>query len=343
MLQVENETPFKVALAVFPDAEGVDTLYVTVRGAFDVRDSLRIADEQPAIRAADEYFGEPETSSLKYAGEMQLLKPSTDVVLVGHACAVGGRPVPIVDVALAVASVRKTIRVFGDREWKGLIDPTISPPAPFERLPLVYERSFGGVVGIDPEARSVQRDPRNPVGMGFARVAKSGEMGARQLPNLEDPAQLIQHPSDRPAPAGFGFVAPSWEPRRSFAGTYDHHWKKTRAPFLPADFNPQFFNSAHPDLICKGHLQGGEEVSVLHVTPAPGLHFRLPTCRFDTRVFIGNVIEKPPLFIETVLLEPDEHRVSLLWRGALRCDKSALRVSRVRVQMTSLELAGRAA
>ena len=343
MLQLENETPFTAGLALFPDADGVDTLYLAVRGAFTFERGLAVADEQPPLRSADEHWGDPASTSLKYAGELHLLKPSTDVVLVGHAWAMGGRPVSTVDVAIAVGPLRKVIRVFGDREWKGALDLQIGAPAPFERMPLVYERAFGGVVEIDPDARAVTRDPRNPVGVGFACRKRGGEMGARKLPNLEDPAHLIARPADRPPPAGSGFIAPSWEPRRLSAGTYDKGWQKTRAPFLPADFHPRFFNAAHPDLVCKGHLQGGEEVSALHVTPSPLLRFRLPVCRFDARVHVAGVVERPPLRMETVLIEPDEGRVSLLWRGAVRCDKNALRISRVRVAVAALELEGRAA
>lgn len=90
-------------------------------------------------------------------------------------------------------------------------------------------------------------------------------------------------------------------------------------------------------------MQGGEKLSALHVTPSPLLRFRLPVCQFDAHVHIGGTVEKPPLRLETVLVEPDEHRVSLLWRGAVRCDKNALRISRVRIAMGVLELEGRAA
>jgi hypothetical protein len=343
MLQLENETPFKTGLAIFPDAEGIDTLYLAIRGAFTFERGLAVAEEQPPLKLGDEHWGDPTSTSLKYAGEIHLLKPSTDVALVGHAYAMGGRPVPTVDVALAVGPLRKVIRVFGDREWKGTIDPHISAPALFDRMPLVYERAFGGILEIDPDTRAMTRDPRNPVGVGFAHLRRGGAISARKLPNLEDPAHLIARPSDRPPPAGFGYIAPSWEPRRSAAGTYDEHWKSKRAPFLPADFHARFFNAAHPDLICKGYLQGGEEVSALHVTPSPLLRFRLPVCRFDARVHIAGAVERPPLHLETVLIEPDDRRVSLIWRGAARCDRSALRISRVRIAMAALELEGRAA
>lgn len=343
MLQLENQTPFDAGLAVLPDPDGVDTLYVAVRATFALDRGLSVAPEQARLRAADEPWGDPESTSLRYAGEIHLLKPATDVVLVGHAWAPGGRPIPMLDVALAVGPVRKVIRVFGDREWRGTLDAKMSAPAPFERMPLRYERAFGGILEVDPITLAGKRDPRNPVGTGFARSAKSAEPTLRKLPNLEDPAQLIARPTDCPRPAGFGFIAPSWEPRRHFAGTYDARWREARAPYLPLDFQPSFFNAAHPDLVCTGHLQGGEELQAMSVSPAGLLRFRLPVCRFDAQVHIAGRIERPPLNLETVLVEPDEGRLGLLFRGAVRCDKSALRISRVRLGLAALQIEGRAA
>src|SRR4029079_1545920 len=115
---------------------------------------------------------------------------------------------------------------------------------------------------LDPDTGLITLDPRNPAGTGFARIRGRGAISARARPNLEDPTRLIKHPGDRPAPAGFGFIAPSWEPRRLFAGTYDKAWQRTRAPYLPDDFDPRYFHAAHPDLVCKRHLQGGEIIEV---------------------------------------------------------------------------------
>ena len=49
---------------------------------------------------------------------------------------------------------------------------------------------------------------------------------------------------DRPAPACLAPIAEAWEPRRSFAGTYDAAWQQGRAPYLPTDLDPRFLASA---------------------------------------------------------------------------------------------------
>ena len=171
MLQLQNETPFPANIVVFPDPRGVETLYVTVRAAFRLAGmGLAVAEEQRPLQLADEYAGDPARSSLTRAGEVHLSKPGTDVVLIGEAFAPRSRPATSVDVSLRVGPVAKTVRVFGDRAWVTGASDRISSPEPFVRMPLAYERAFGGVLELDPDTNRTTLDPRNPAGVGFARV-----------------------------------------------------------------------------------------------------------------------------------------------------------------------------
>ena len=343
MLQLQNETPFRANIAVFPDPRGVETLYVTVRAAFRlVGAGLAVAEEQRPVQLADEYGGDPARSSLARAGEVHLAKPGTDVVLIGEAFAPRSRPASSVDVSISIGPVAKTVRVFGDRIWLTGASDRISSPEPFVRIPLVYERAFGGVLEArprhEPDHARIPGTRRAWASRGY--VARSP---ARALPNLEDPAHLIAHPDNRPAPAGFGFIAPSWKPRRLFAGTYDEAWQRKRAPFLPDDFDARYFHAAHPDLVCKRHLRGGETIEVHNANPSGAVRVRVPRCGIEAAVRIAGATSRPPLALETVLVEPSERLVSLLFRGAVGCDKRALDVERVEITVKRLDLGARAA
>jgi hypothetical protein len=343
MLQLKNTTPFPAHIAVLPDEKGVDTLYATLKASFTLGPALEVADEQRPVLLADEYWGEPGQSSLKYAADVHLSKPSTDIALVGQAHATGRKPVAQLDASLSVAGRRKVVRVFGERAWRPLcwlFCLRKSAPRPFRAVPLIYEHAFGGMHQADGKRARVTFEPRNPVGMGYAGRRRRRELRGLPLPHLEDPSALIKSPRHRPAPAGFGFVAPSWEPRKSFAGTYDEAWQKRRAPYLPDDFDPRFFNAAHPDLVTERHLEGGERVEALNVSPSGPLRFRLPVCRFKTTVRIAGRDESPPLQLETVLIEPDDARLTMLWRGAVPCDKQALKVEEVALELQQLDLTG---
>ena len=117
MLQLENRTPFKAAIAVLPDASGVDTLYVVVKATVTLQPNLSLAPEQVPLTMADEYYADPATSSLRAASEMHIGKPGTDVLLVGHARAPDDRPIARMKVSLSVAERRKELLVSGDRTW----------------------------------------------------------------------------------------------------------------------------------------------------------------------------------------------------------------------------------
>jgi len=345
VLQLKNSSPFPAQIAVLPDEDGVDTLYVTIKATFSLGAKLEAAPEQPPILLADEYWGEPGRSSLKYAAEVHLTKPSTDVVMVGHAWAPGERPVAQLDVSIAIGKQRKVVRVLGDRQWRPgfwFLPPRITKPVPFASLPLVYERGYGGVHEIEGKKKQVLFEARNPAGRGFVGKRRGRALKGLPLPNLEDPARPIRSPKHRPQPAGFGYVAPSWEPRKSFAGTYDAAWLKSRAPYLPKDFDPRFFNAAHPDLVMPSYLVGGEAVEVVNASRTGPLRFRLPRCTFEAAVRIAGRTETPPLHLETVLIEPDDARLAVVWRGATPCDKSALKVEEVSVTLQKLETNGSA-
>ena len=133
-------------------------------------------------------------------------------------------------------------------------------------------------------------------------------------------------------PAGFGFIAPSWQPRRGHAGTYDEAWAATRAPFLPRDFDPRFANAASAGLTFDEGLRGGEPIALDGVSREGPLRSVVPALRPRVEVIAAGKREAPPVQLETLLLEPDERRMSLTWRAALRCDKRALKLERIHIR-----------
>jgi hypothetical protein len=339
MLQVENMTGFVPGLFVFPDADGIDTAYFVLKATFEVGpDGVRVAAKQAPLVLAEEYWGEPGASSLKRASEAHLCKPSTDIVVIGHAYAPRGRPSPSFDASVSVGRVIKRLRLFGDRTWTRTRDGKgVAPSAtqPVERVPLVYEKAFGGVHRVD-ESTTVY-EARNPVGVGFTGKRAPKDLVGLPLPNIEDASELLEKPGQTPRPAGFGFVAANWQPRLSYAGTYGAQWQKKRAPYLPKDFSPRYFQVAHEDLVTPSHLKGGEPVELLNVSPVGLVRFALPVVEFDVEARLADVAHRVEMRMETVVFEPDEGRFSLLWRGAQPCDKQALRLESVRLELKRLE------
>jgi hypothetical protein len=334
MHQFENSTGLEGGSFVAPDPDGIDTMFAFLKGTFALGSEPRPADKQVAPVMAAEYYGDPTTSSIRLPSDLSLVKPGTDVLLVGSAWAPGGRATYWMDVSIAVGPVAKTVRVYGDRVWdSGPAGAVPTHPSPFERMPLVWERAFGGT---DETEKGPTSEPRNPVGAGFRMADGTKPLGGMALPNLEDPFAPITSWRDRPQPACFAPIAGHWQPRLSYAGTYDKKWQKTRAPYLPTDFDPRFFQIASPGLVCPAYLRGGEMVVVHGATPDGALSFRLPAVAVRMTFVLDGRPEIRAANLDTVLIEPDHGRVILVWRAVLPCDKKALRVNEIRPELEQL-------
>jgi hypothetical protein len=323
VLQLENQTPFKAAFAVLPDRFGIDTLYVVVKATVTLRPSLSLAEVQVPPTLADEYHDDPATSSLKYGSEMHLGKAGTDVLLIGSVWAPDKRPVTRMQVGLSVGGRQKVIVVTGDRVWR---DGQPSSPQPFESMPLVWERAFGGVRR---DGEKVAAEERNPVGCGFAGGRSAADMEGLMVPNLEDPSSPLQQIGQASTPACFAPIAPSWLPRRNYAGTYDEKWQRGRAPYLPDDFDPRFFQCAVPEFVFDRYLQAGEAVQIVGVMPDGPISFTVPPSHLSVAVTIAGSTETPPANLETLVIEPDENRACFTWRASVPCDRKALKVEKI--------------
>lgn len=324
MLQTKNSTPFLIRLSLFPDERGIDAIYPAIKASFDITSPLRLAKEQLPFADSDAYAGEPNESSLVVAAETLLAKPGTDVVMIGTAYARGGIPQESIDVALSVNQRRKTIRVFGNRSWKeGFFRFYAGKPEPFVTMPLSYEFSFGGCFE---SSEGPIAHPWNPIGKGFCPTKRSKFYRNLELPNIESANEPLKTPGETLEPSGFGPICATWQPRLQYAGTYDEKWQRTRAPYLPDDFDMRFLQVAPPDQVFQPYLKGGETVTVMNVGPDGPLEFRLPRFEFDVTMRVDGNNSPVPVNLETVQIEPDNKRLIMIWKGKLNCDKKALKV-----------------
>jgi hypothetical protein len=334
--KLDNQTPFAVMPSYAADEEGRPLLVPLVQATYDILGDrmLSLAEKQEPPSLTGELWGEDAaTSSYKIEPAFAFTKLATDVVLVGHAQA-PRHAVPEIQVTFRVGPVGKVLRVLGERVWvraMGAISAT--RPVPFDRVPLSYDRAFGGWDRSSPDPALHMFEPRNPVGIGFRAPGCVFEEGIA-LPNIEDPSAPLERYGHARAPAGVGFLSPNWQPRAALAGTYDAAWSKERMPLLPRDFDRRFFNAASPGLTAPGYLRGNEPVLVEGASPLGRLSFTLPgapppTCRVE--LAISSDVEVA-LHLDTVVVDTDRSRVLLLYRGftALRDGPHDVRAIAVR-------------
>lgn len=320
MWQLINNTPFAAERAFVRDQNGAEVWLVAVKGTYSINvdGSTTLAENQTPICMAPEFTGAPGKSSLLYESDLIHTKPSTDVILHGHAYAPNRRPNASVDVTMKVGKISKTLRVFGERTWQNaVIGLKMTEPKPFLKMPLVYERAFGGVDQKSESSNKHGWEKRNPVGTGFGMQAE--HVAGQMLPNVEYPEELISSWKHRPRPAGFGPIARDWSPRVELAGTYDEKWQQERHPLLPSDFSERFYHCAPQDQQTPDYLKGGESVELQNLSPGGLLRFKLPRVwlAFQTSFGKENVAHHAKL--HTVIIEPDFPRVIMVWHTSLLC------------------------
>lgn len=334
MWQLNNRTPFAAERGWVRDRDGSEIWIVAVKCTFDLHPdgTTEVAAQQPPVTIAPELINpkSPDKSSLRYESDLVRTKLTTDIVLHGHACAPEGTPVTSLDVGFRIGDLTKRLHVSGDRYW---LDGVPSAPAPFTRMPLVYERAYGGF-----DQHSIQTDTpgwevRNPAGTGYALSAASANK--QRLPNIEycdDPVTSLRQ---RPRPAAFGPIPPHWPPRATHAGTYDDAWQAGRFPLLPHDFDDRHYQCVPPDQQTPRFLSGGESVTLLNLSAVPLMQFTLPRIflGFETLFTTGERQLHEPPKLHTVIIEPDFPRVSSIWHTALPCHPKVLKLKETRIYL----------
>jgi len=196
----------------------------------------------------------PGVSPPKWDNDLFAFKTRTDIIVQGSAHTYGS-PAATTTVELEFAGVQRSITVFGDRrvDKDGSGTRVFTPPEPFEKMPLRYDRAYGGqdlaalerfgdpveeIFGsVRPEwqlsTTSPYHYPRNPAGKGYLIENDSEDFRRLEVPNLEWPWDPLT--PDRlvagavtawprcPLPAGFDWYEQSWFPRSAYIGIIPEH------------------------------------------------------------------------------------------------------------------------
>jgi hypothetical protein len=312
-----NTTGMDAGLCVATDKEGRDSCVVVVKGTFAVAEDgeVALAEEQVPLVYADEHYGDPGETCIRYECDFAPFKPRCDVLLNGSAWAPRGRAAPRITVGLRVGSVDKSFDVIGERHWRrALLWSYASRPEPFTRLPITYDRAYGGTDASERKPDKVKTFVRNPNGAGYYPRTRGSALEGRPLANTAPRGQGVKRRrSKRYRPMSFGPMSRNFPERIAWAGTYDQQWLDEHFPFLPPDFDERYFQSAPADQQTD-HLQGGELVRCTNLSPDGLFAFRVPernvpvVCRFRDRE------ERPEVRLDTLIVEPDERRFVLVWR-----------------------------
>lgn len=301
-LQVVTETPFEIAYIPGRMRFPKHSLTVIVKGTFElVPNGLATPAVEQLGPTGDEPHPDDEegTGSPRYSSDFAPFKPRADLLLSASCHQPFGKAGGARRVAFGVGAHRKELVVQGDRTWPAGFTVTPPAPAPFTTMDLRWERAFGGA-----------GQPLNPLGRG-----------ATNLPNVEDPRDLVTGPKSRPAPAGFGPIPASWPQRHRLTGTYDQRWLNKRWPWFPKNFDFGYFNAAPIDQQVP-YLKGNEQLTFENLHPEhdklrtqlPGIRIRCWVNEARRRWFIGQFHEVT-MHLDTLWVDVSALTVVLTWRG----------------------------
>lgn len=346
------------------DPENPFILAVLVKRTYRIEFTGRCVPSEVPLPLAEEPQEAPDNPDLLlHDTDLFPFKPATDVVLNGFAYAPSG--LRKFQASLQIGASAKSLLVLGNR--RGALSSTqrilISDPDPVDRVPLRYDRAYGGRdaaaeakygnpaallqpyvdESVDLSRSSPYLYPRNPCGVGYL-VEATPEAAARvTLPNLEDPSDPLS--PDRlvvgdparwtamPIPQSLTWMAYGWFPRVAYFGLVPDHAEMEKAvaevergwapenvmedrPFAEK-LSFRAANGASLGLQLP-YLRGDEECVLTNIHPKHReFRFRLPgeAPRIWTDGRNGKLNETTPV-IHTVLIEAEESRVSILWRGS---------------------------
>lgn len=267
-----NDTPFAAIGFGQTHRDRTDMAVICVRGSYiiDAYGALKPADVQK-IELADVYESDANRSLLVRVGDLIPFKPQADVTVLGTAYPPGGRAAESWDVSVAITDHHVALTAHGPRAWEpalNLFRPTwkLGRSRPAASVPLDYRHAAGGRFIGDPEGGC---DPRNPIGPGILHAEFSRIGQPLRAPQIDSSRVPVAEPFATPQPQGFGPVPPSWLWRECFCGTRDEAWQRQEMPYLPADFDYRFYQTAHPDLVLP-HLSGDERIHLARMVPGGG-------------------------------------------------------------------------
>lgn len=329
-MNLYNATPFAASYSLGIQKSGRNCLVIVVKATYKLPkksgDTPELAEEQIEPFETDTYTGEPGLSAPIYENDYATHKPLCDIII--HASAYSQEPVTERKVGFKVGNCEKVFKVIGPRHLKrSTSGNSPSEIEPFTKQKISYDTAYGGSDkdkkpddnGEDTYKTFIQ----NPVGVGYYPNCSSDDRVGKPLPQTEEvDLPITSLKSKDYSPQSFGPVARNWYPRHLLGGTYDKNWQDNIRPFLPEDFDEHYYQCAPKDQQLR-YLNGGEEVTLVGIVPHGKLKFNLPKASVPMQA-IHNNGDRHNLnpVIDTLIVEPDEERFTMVWRARIGLKKN---------------------
>lgn len=334
-MQLLNTTPMQAGYSMGMLPDGRELLVVVAKGTFKIPErgqQANYCEAQKPLLNADVFTGEPGVTAPRYELDFAPFKRYCDVLLAGSAYAPQGKPATRVEVTLRIGPLLKSFAVTGDRYWEaGNIAIRPGYAGLFDRIPISYDRAFGGIDDFHENKKKHSAFMHNPVGRGYHLELSRAFVDGSPMPNTEELKRPVSMPDGNYSPMAFGPIGRSWNPRWQLAGTYDQAWLENTFPSPPPDFNPAYYQAAPADQQIP-YPKGGERVFLDNLSPHGQVAFALPEIDVPVVFFYKNgEVLKQKAMIDTIVLEPDEGLFTMSWRATIPLKKNIFEISQVLV------------
>jgi hypothetical protein len=359
-MEFKNLTPFDALAFVAVDIADNKYHVVAMRVGYDLQPlkttdakqpqhtgqthQLVLAEEPATLAMEDIYYGQPNTSSVKWESDLAPFKPHCDVVVVNaHAHGPDGKTWASFTCGVQVGDKLKELRITGKRQWTKRLYWQLDRPETTQSVPIRYELAYGGssqhtfkkgLFQAQADAPINEVYPLNPVGMGWAHPDYLKAVVPSELPcaQIEDPNDRISKFGHAYTPQGFGVIGRAWAQRIPLAGTYDDAWLRDHWPKLPQDFDFGYWNGAHPDLQIP-YPKPDVNIELIRLSPSGRIATQLPAHRgFVLARFEEGAVLPLPTVIDTLIIDMQSMQVHVVYRALVRVDMN-LRVLEARFEL----------
>jgi hypothetical protein len=240
-------------------------------------------------------------------------KPLFDLLVAGYVVPPENHRKPQIKACVRIGHQQTILEAHVPRYWKpGLVNHSPEPLSKtLYRVPVSYALAdWSGGFPLEPE-------PEQP----------------QLLPWLQRSGVTCHRKQHDKYPAGFGFWPENAEHRKRHSGTYGKAWQWQRMPDLPNDFDDRFYNVAHPELQLLQTPAPGTEIQLTHLSETAQLTIRMPSLELTAQVTTvgGSVLPPVPLKPDTLTIEPNHSRMSLIQRTILKMDSGERAIRSIRL------------
>lgn len=317
-MDIKNDTPYPALLFRTSLQDDILAASVSVRVTYKIESSK-------AVISSSQHWELHKTDWESGYGPIQAdniyKRGGVDIFIFGSAKLPNNQSFTQMEVNIIVPNkLSNKIKIFGDRHWEtGLLGGlSKSKITQVKEVPLTLANAFGGKAEWD----SLQFPfANNSYGKGY--YLQKEDAVNKPLPNIENPASLIDKWNDLPDPVGTaGCPMNALHIKNNVEFNLDTQ--------QITKINTKLFNAAFPGMIVN-EISPGEKIIIEGMTETKDFAFEIPSHKLYAAIQLGNNTTERLIPLEQVAIIPEKNEAFITYRYPFRYALEALQLRTVTV------------